>query len=284
MKPVDREDHIMSIIIISSDSYPVGREIAMKTAKTLDYNFLGRESLAQVAENHNIEEAKLVKALDDGPSFLGMKKKVRNRCLAYIQEATLSALLNGNLVCQGLAAHLYVLGISHCLSVLVLADPEQMLQQSASNKGASKKEAKKLMERHNSFRRRWSMDAFDLDETDPSQYDLTISLSQIDADEAVKIIGETITYRRFNPMTYSIKCLQDLELAARVRAALLEHFPNVKVQANSGTLVIETTALKREKRKRAEAIKAIAGKIQGVEYVEVHVLNDIFRQAAESFR
>jgi len=274
----------MSIIIISSDSYPVGREIAMKTAKNLDYDFLGRESLAQIADNHTIEESKLIKAMDDGPSFLGMKKRVRNRCLAYIQEATLGALINANRVCQGLAAHLYVLGISHCLSVLVLADPEQILQQSASNKGISKKEAKKLIDRHNSFRRRWSMDAFDLDETDPSQYDLTISLSQIDADEAVKIISETITYRRFNPMTYSVKCLHDLELAARVRSALLESFPNVIVRANSGTLVVETAALKREKRKRAEAIKAVAGKIPGVEYVEVHVLNDIFRQAAESFR
>ncbi len=274
----------MSIIIISSDSYPVGREIAMKTAEALDYNFLGRESLGGVAEKYHIEETKLIKALDDGPSFLGMKKKLRNRCLAYIQEATLGALLNENVVCQGLAANLYVLGIAHCLSVLVLADPQQLLQQSASNKGISRKEARKLLDRHNSFRRRWSMDAFDLDETDPSQYDLTISLSQIDADEAVKIISETISYRRFNPMTYSIKCLQDLELAARVRAVLLEHFPNVRVRANSGTLVVETAALKREKRKRAEAIKAMAGKIPGVEYVEVHVLNDIFRQAAESFR
>lgn len=274
----------MSIIIISSDSYPVGREIAEKTAEALEYDFLGRESLAEVAHKHNIEEAKLVKALDDGPSFLRMKKKLRNQCLAYIQEATLSSLLNENRVCQGLAAHLYVLGISHVLNVLILADTEQLLRQSASWKGISKKETRKLIDRHTSYRRRWSMDAFELDETDPSQYDLTISLSQIDSDEAVKIIGETITYRRFNPMTYSIKCLQDLELAARVRAALLEHFPNVKVRANSGTLVVETAALKREKRKRAEAIKALAGKIPGVEYVEVHVRNDIFRQAAESFR
>ena len=33
-----------------------------------------------------------------------------------------------------------------------------------------------------------------------------------------------------------------------------------------------------------EAIKEIAGRISGVEYVEVHVINDFFRQAAESFR
>ena len=84
-------------------------------------------------------------------------------------------------------------------------------------------------------------------------------------------------------MTYSIKCLQDLELAARVRAALLEHFPNVRVQANSGTLVVETAALKAGKTKASGSHQGHGGKNPGVEYVEVHVLNDIFRQAAESF-
>jgi hypothetical protein len=211
----------MSIIIISSDAYSVGRDIAVKTAEVMQYDFLGRESLAEVAQKYDIEETKLITALDQGPSFLGMKKKFQSRCLAYIQEATLGALLKDKTVCHGLAAHLYVLGISHVLNVLILADPNRSFRESGS-----KKDAKKLIERRNSLRRRWSMDAFGLDETDPSQYDLTISLSQIDADEAVKIIIETITYRRFNPMTYSVKCLQDLELAARVRTSLLADFPD----------------------------------------------------------
>ncbi|MBW1780034.1 MAG: cytidylate kinase family protein [Deltaproteobacteria bacterium] len=274
----------MSIIIISSDSYSIGREIAMRTAEAVDYAFQGREILEKVADTYQIEEAKLVKALDETPSLLGMSTRLRNRYLAYIVEATLGALLKDKVVCQGLAAHLYVLGVSHVLRVRILADAERSPQQSVPEEGVSIKEAHKRLERRNKLRRRWSMDAFDLDETDPSQYDLVISLSQIDRDEAVKIITETVAYRRFNPMTYSIKCLNDLELASRVRAVLLARFPDVRVRARSGTLVVETTALKREKRKRAQAIKEIAGKIPGVEYIEVHVINDIFRRAAESFR
>jgi hypothetical protein len=153
-----------------------------------------------------------------------------------------------------------------------------------SRGGVTISKAKKLIERRKRDRQRWSMDAFHLDETDPSRYDLVISLSQIDPNEAVKIITETVAYRRFEPMTYSIKCIQDLALANRVRATLLDRFPDVRVRANSGTLVVETTSLKREKQKRAKAIKELAGEIPGVEYVEVHVINDIFRQAAESFR
>ena len=58
----------------------------------------------------------------------------------------------------------------------------------------------------------------------------------------------------------------------------------MRVKARNGTLIVETMALKREKRKKTRAIKESAEKIPGVEYVEVHAFNDIFRQAAESFR
>ncbi len=274
----------MSVIIISSDSYQTGRDIAESTAKVLGYSYLGRDILSKVADKYKLPEEKLTQALDERPSFLGLSSKLRNRYLAYIQEAVLSELLKDNLVCQGLAAHLYVLGVSHVLKVRVLLDLEERSMELTSRGGVTISKAKKLIERRKRDRQRWSMDAFHLDETDPSRYDLVISLSQIDPNEAVKIITETVAYRRFEPMTYSIKCIQDLALANRVRATLLDRFPDVRVRANSGTLVVETTSLKREKQKRAKAIKELAGGIPGVEYVEVHVINDIFRQAAESFR
>jgi hypothetical protein len=65
-----------------------------------------------------------------------------------------------------------------------------------------------------------------LDETDPPLYDVVIRLSNIDPDEVVKTIGETVGYRKFKPMRYSIKCLKDRELAASVRAVVLSRFYN----------------------------------------------------------
>jgi hypothetical protein len=65
---------------------------------------------------------------------------------------------------------------------------------------------------------------------------------------------------------------------------LMAHYPDVRVRADGTTVVVETNALKREKRKRAEKIKELAGRVPGVDYVEVHVINDLLRQAAESFR
>jgi cytidylate kinase len=274
----------MPIIIISSDSYKTGREIGEKTAKATGYDYVDREILGPVAEKSNVQEEKLIKALDEAPSFLGLSSKLRNKYLAYIQEATLGQLLEDNVVCHGLAAHLYVLGVSHALKVRVLSDPEELASQLSSEAGGSAEKVKKLLKRQDAQRKRWSLEAFDLDETDPSNYDMVINLSQIDPDEAVKTIADMTAYRKFQPMTYSVKCLRDKELASRVRMVLMERFSDVRVQADGSTIVVETKAIKREKQKRTEAIKELAGGIAGVGYVEVHVANDIFRQAAESSR
>lgn len=274
----------MPVIIISSDSYQTGRDIAESAARILGYGLLGREILAKAAEKYKVSDAKLMQALDESPSLLSRSSKLRNRHLVYIQEAALFELLKDNVVCQGLAAHLYALGVSHVLRVRILSDAGKQVKQLATQQGISLDKAQKLFDRRKTAQRRWSMDAFHMDETDPSHYDLVISLSQIDSEEAVKIIRETVGYPRFKPMTYSMNCMEDLALSSRVRAALWERFPGAKVRADRGTLVIETTALKREKEKKARAIKEMAGQIQGVEYVEVHVKNHIFPQTPRSFR
>lgn len=274
----------MPVIIISSDAYRTGREIAESAAAVLEYRFVGREILGKAAEKYGISEAQLLQALDRSPSFLRRSSKLRKRCMAYIQEITLCELLKDDVVCQGLAAHLYVLGVSHVLRVRILSDAEKETGQSPAQRGISLGTVKKLLDREKTAQRRWSMDAFSSDETDPSHYDLVISLSQIDSNEAVKIIRETVGYPRFKPMTYSINCMKDLALSSRVRAVLWEKFPGAGVRADRGTVIIETAALKRDKEKRVKAIKEMAGEIPGVDYVEVHVTNHLFRQAGGAMR
>jgi len=274
----------MPKIIISSDSYKTGREIGEKTAKATGYDYVDRQILGPVCEKYGVQEKELVKALEEAPSFLGLSSKLRNKYFAYIQEATLEQLLDDNVVCHGLAAHLYVLGIAHALKVRVLSDPGTLVRKLSSEMGVSPDKVKKLNKKHEAHRKKWSLEAFNLDETDPSNYDMIISLSQIDPDEAVKTIADMAGYRKFQPMTYSIKCLKDKELASRVRVVLMERFPDVRVQADGSTVVVKTKAVKREKRKRTESIKELAGAVEGVGYVEVYMANDIFRQAAKSAR
>jgi len=58
----------------------------------------------------------------------------------------------------------------------------------------------------------------------------------------------------------------------------------MRVTANNGTVVIEINALKREKYEKTQFIKKLVGDLPGVNDIEVHIINDIFRQAIETFR
>jgi cytidylate kinase len=274
----------MPIITFSSDTFEKSSEIAARTAEALGYRYVDRRILTQVAAKYNLSEAKLIRALDETPSFMGMSSKSWRQYLAYIQEAVLGELLSDNVVCRGLAAHLYVLGVAHVLKIGILVDPEQRARDIATQEGVSPDKAGKIVRNQEKQRKRWSIDAFGVDATDPSLYDMLINISQIDPEEAVGMITAATGYRKFQPMTYSIQCLQDRDLAGRVEAALIGEFPEVRVQARSGIVVVEIKAVKREKQKKTMAIKERVQKISGVQFVEVHIINDIFRQAAESGR
>ncbi|MBU4316913.1 MAG: cytidylate kinase-like family protein [Proteobacteria bacterium] len=274
----------MSIIIISSEAYEEGLQIAKKTAEALGYACIDDSFILQIAEKHHLVPEKIESAMKVPARIFGISAKQRKIYLSYVQEAVLRELKQDDMVCCGLLAHLYVSGVSHVLKVRVLSDAEKHIKRVAQKNNITEKKASAVILKEKRQIQQWSSDLFRMDETDSSRYDLTISLNQIDTDDAVKIISETVSSRKFLPMTYSLKCMEDLALAAEVRASLVESFPNIRVRSENHKLIIETFGLKREKQKRITKINEVVSCIPGVDYFEVHFINDFFKQAAESFR
>jgi cytidylate kinase len=272
----------MSSIIISTDFSSVSQTIAQRTAEALGYEYLGPEYLTEVAKEYKVSAEKLAKALDPNSSSWAISSKNRSLYLAYIQAAVLGKFLEDNLVCQGLAAHLYVHGISHVLTVRILADTKLSVNQIAAEKNVTPKKARQILDCRERRRRRWSEKNFGVNEFDPSLYDMVISLSQIEADKAVEVIKDMVGYRKFQPMTYSLKCVKDKALACTVRAALGPRFPRMEVQARDGTVVIKPNTLRGGKGQQAEALKERTYQIPGVEYVEVHPSKNFVRQSNNS--
>ena len=114
--------------------------------------------------------------------------------------------------------------VSHVLKVRVVADSQELIHQIMREKGLSQEKAEKELKRVEELRKRWSLDIYRMDETAPSVYDLVVDLSRITLEDAVGMIVTTSSRRKFKPMTYSVRCLKDLELASRVRVALLRLF------------------------------------------------------------
>ena len=275
----------MSIIIISSDSQEIEQKTAGLISESLGYDKINREGvLPKVAGKYNVSVDDLVKVLEKRPSVFKSSIRQWNLLLSYIQEGAVEELRSDNLVCYGLAAHLYALGISHVLRVRILSKEDEKLSELMAHTGINRQAAQKLLDKEKKYRARWSTEMYEMDETDSGRYDLSINLNNIDLEDAIKMIEETISYRRFKAMTYSIRCMEDLAIVARARAILLKRFPDVRIQASGGRLIISLLSLKREKMKKTKIIKEMTNDIKGVDYVEVHVFNDFFGHAAESFR
>ncbi|MCB2184781.1 MAG: cytidylate kinase-like family protein [Deltaproteobacteria bacterium] len=274
----------MPLLTISCDAYQRGLELSRQVAEKLDYKFLDRGLLDQVAERHGVARDELVKALDEPPGLFGMRSRRRQLLLCHLEAACLEQLQTDDTVCYGVAAHLFLKDVSHAMAVRVLEDPKVRCQDLAQHRGVPLEKARTLAQSLDQNHRRWSLEYFTQDETDPAIYDMVLSLSTLDQAKAVDIIVDAAGFPKFQAMTYSKKLLADKALAARVREKLLPHFPEIRVCAADGTIVARLKTLKRDQRKKQEAVRNLASGIAGVNYVEVHVNHDFFNQAASAGR
>ena len=274
----------MPVILVSSEHADTGAEVARVVADRLGYRLLGPEILTDVAIEHGVESSRLIEALEAPPSLLGLSSELRSRYLAFIEAAVCAELVHDGVVCHGLAAHLYVTGVSHVLKVRVLCDRETRAVELAEQGELSVRKARTALAREVTARRRWSKAAYGRDETDATLYDLVVKIGQIRSDRACGVIAETAGDRAFRAMTYSMKRLDDLLLQSRVRAVVSEQFPGAQVAVLNGRVTVRVTALKRDRKRHQELVEELVGGVQGVATFEVEILEDFLGEAAESLR
>lgn len=266
----------MTSIIISSDDAAQALEMGERLAKALDYELLGPSLLAQAAERYSVPLGKLERVLDPrGASRFSAER--RALLLAYLETVTLEALEQDGAVCYGLGAHLFVREVSHILTVRLLADPARRARELSAERGITDIKATKLLRQEKERRMQWSLQNFDVDETDAIACDMVISLAKIDVDTAVGLVRDAAGSVKFKPMTYSRQCLHDLTLAATATVELLSQGLEVKVYADGETLVVHLRCPKRHKDRLTRQIKETAGALPGVSLVEVHAVTGIRR-------
>jgi len=259
----------MTTIIVSADAPDIGESIAEKTAETLGFEYLGPTLLAEVASQQGVSERDLQRVLDPA-AYRKVGKKKRKLLLSHIEAATLERLTKDNMVCAGLAAHLYTRDISHVLMLRILSEPGARISAIRAAKRTSERHAAKSLAREKGMRVRWSNDCFGFDETDPGHYDMVIRMGQIELDKLVELTKDMAGYRKFQPMSYSRKCLSDLALGAKVKNLLLPTHPEIRVRANGDTVIVHVKCAKRKRQSATMSVKEIATHLEGVSLVEVH--------------
>lgn len=262
----------MSIITISRGSYSRGKEIAEQVAKKLNYTCIGREALLEASEIFNIPEIKLSRAIHDAPSILERFTYGKEKYISYIQAALLNKVKKDNIVYHGLAGHFFLKGISHVLKVRIISDFEDRVANEMMQKNISKEEAYRLVKKDDEERVKWSYSLYGIDTRDSSLYDLVIHIKTITIEDAVDIICDTVRFKHFQTTPKSQRGLNDLALAATVKAALVNLVPNASVLCTDGKVGVSFKSHKEREEPLVHEIKKITKSIEGVQEISIEIL------------
>ncbi len=258
----------MSIITISRGSYSYGKEVAEKVAQKLGYECIAREALLRASKDFNIPEIKLARALHDAPSFFERLTFGKEKYVAYIRAALFSQVQKDNVVYHGLAGHFFLQGIPHVLKVRIIADPEERVAEMIRRENLPAEEARKKLQKDDEERRKWSLQLYGVDTWDPILYDLIINIRSMTVDNAAELIATAVKFPCFQATPQSQQMLNDLALAARVKAALVEEFPAAEVTATGGKVLVVFWGSARDERDLTDYASELASEAAGAE-VEV---------------
>lgn len=261
----------MSIITISRGSYSRGKEIAERVAQELGYECIGRDVLIEASEQFNVPEIKLVRAIHDAPSILNTFTYGKEKYIAYIQSALLKHLQRDNIVYHGLAGHFFLKGVSHVLKVRIIADMEERIQEEMKREGIPEKDAVRILKSDDKERRKWSQHLYGIDTSDPSLYDLLLHIRKIRVNDAVDIICHTMGREHLKTTPESQRAMDDLVLAAEVKAALVDMKPDIETTCESGIVHVRTRAGESKEVELTQKMQEIAKGVTGVKEVKVHV-------------
>ena len=262
----------MSIITISRGSYSRGKEVAEKVAEKLGYTPVSREIIIETSEEFNIPEIKLIRAIHDAPSILETFTFGRERYLAHIESTILEHFRKDNIVYHGLAGHFFVRSIPHVLKVRIIADFEDRVKTKRTRENISKEKALEELKKDDKARRQWSLKLYGVDTWDPSLYDLVLHIHKLTIENAADIICNTVKLEQFKTTSASQRAMDDLAIAAMVKAELIKKYPNIKVRVDAGEALIHVQASETLESEIAEDIECVSQQVPGVKKVMVHLV------------
>ena len=254
----------MSIISISRGSYSHGKEVAEKLGQKLGYECISREVLLRASKQFNIPEIKLAQALQSAPSIFDRITFGKEKYVAYIRAALLTQAQKDNIVYHGLAGHFLLQGIPHVLKVNIIADLEDRVSEQMRQEHLSAESARKKLQKDDEELRKWSQRLYGVNTWDPILYNLVIHIGPITVDDAAEVITSVAKLPCFQTTPQSQQILNDLLLAARVQAALVEEFPGAIATAKEGKAHVAVWGSGAEEKETIDRISRLAREATGI--------------------
>ncbi|MDY0042983.1 MAG: cytidylate kinase family protein, partial [Desulforhabdus sp.] len=225
--------------------------------------------LLEASKEFNIPEIILLEAIHDAPSILERFTYGKERYISFFQAAFLRHIRRDNVVYHGLAGQFFLKGISHALKVRVITDMEDRVRSKMLQEEISREQALRTIKGDDEERRKWSRNLYGIDTADPALYDVVIRLRKITVGDAADIICHTAGLAIFQTTFESQKAMDDLVLAAEIKAALVDIKPDIQVHVKEGNVVIGGKVSPPDEQQMIDEMGRIARNIAGVNSVEI---------------
>ena len=256
----------MSIITISRGSYSRGKEVAERLARKLGYECISRDILLEASDEFNIPEIKLIRAIHDATSVLERFTHGKERYISYIHASFLQHARKDNMVYHGLAGQFFLSDIPHVLKARIIADMKDRVNEEMRREKISAEKARYVLKKDDEERRKWGLQIYGIDTWDSRLYDIVLHIGKLTIEDAVEQLFEIVQKPNFQTTPESRKMVEDLALAAKVRAELVKIVPRIKVSADHGKIFIGEIGHIIGKKDPAK-IKEITMGIEGVDEV-----------------
>ena len=260
----------MTIITISRGSYSKGKEVAEKVASKLGYKCLSREVILDASDIYHVPEIKLKKAIHDSPSILERMADKKKAYIAFYQSSLTGRVKEDDVVYHGLAGHLLLKGIPHVLKVRIIADLEDRILTEMKREGVTRQEAIGMIKKDDEERRRWTQNLYGADPWDSHLYDLVVHVHKFTVDDAVAFICDAAKLPQFKTTKQSREKMDDLALASRIKAFLIENHFDASVLSESGNVLIYIKGDDRLLNKINETLGDLPEDIRGINNIEIH--------------
>lgn len=200
----------MPIIVISRGTFSGGEALAAAVAKRLAYRCVSREDVVAVAQAYGVPAEEISAAIDKRPSLLNRMVADQTVYLAFMQAALCERARGDQLVYHGHLGQLLLPGITHVLSVRVVADREYRIRAIERDHQLGPDEARAYLERVDTERRDWTRFLFGVDWNDPLLYDLVLNMSRMTLETACTLVTDAAHRPEFQPTTASRQALEEL--------------------------------------------------------------------------
>ncbi len=213
----------MAVVSISRQTFLGGQELGRHLAEKLGYTYFTREELSDQAEALGVNVKRLRDAVTRPPGVRHELRRERDKYVACITMLLCEKILKEDIVYNGHAGHMLLLGIPNILRLSVVADLEFRINFVHHELGYSRREAKEYIKGIDVVRDRWVRYLYKVDWHNPFHYDLTVHLSQTGFEHAAEALVTMARLPEFQLNRYSIQAVKDRLLASRVHFRLASH-------------------------------------------------------------